>query len=162
MKSFIEKEWVTSCGLRAIVAMGEPPFLHRCGYVEVPKDHGLFKIEYQEIELYIGVHGGLTFSGSLPFHSDDSRHWFGYDCAHSGDKSYINPNGIERTLDYCIEECETLAKQLHKTPLALFYLWKKTGKLTVEDHNHILAWGIRDPKNEFVIKYIEESSLVKS
>ena len=54
----------------------------------------------------------------LPGESDDVW-WFGFDCAHSGD---LVPSMLAfgasigddyRSLDYVIDECSDLAKQLH-------------------------------------------------
>ena len=57
-----EKDWVTKAGLRAIVLKLPHPFNHRCGYVGVGKDNGFYGVEYDNIEQYFYVHGGLTFS----------------------------------------------------------------------------------------------------
>jgi hypothetical protein len=151
MREFnVEKDWRTECGLRAAVIKHNSYLTHRCGYVEVPQDHGLYNISYEEIFEYVDVHGGLTFSGSIPF---EDSYWFGYDCAHSFD---LATNVKERSLDYCINECEILAKQLHETSLSLFYLWKKSGKLSVEQHNKMLSWGIQNSKDKFVLDYLAE------
>jgi len=69
------------------------------------------------------AHGGITYSGnnltSLP--RSERIWWFGFDCAHYEDlpdpkynnlEYFFNVEGIVRTLDYCIEECENLAEQL--------------------------------------------------
>lgn len=153
LKTFvIEREWNTKCGLEAVVIT--VPHHHRCGYVMIPKDHGLFEIEYQTIANHVDVHGGLTFSGKLPFVSISS-YWFGYDCGHSYDKTFFNPKGIERTLSFCVDECEELAQQLNDSPLALFYLSKKLGILSKDDHRKMIAFGIQDPNNYFVKQYFE-------
>ena len=71
------------------------------------------------------VHGGLTYSGEDPKYPVESSDiwWFGYDCGHAGDgidlsvlklevrKIYAGMDGVVRRLDYCVEECENLAKQ---------------------------------------------------
>lgn len=72
----------------------------------------------------IRVHGGLTFSG-LNEHRGKDRYWFGFDCSHAGDfgpayddiERLGQPTGwgdVEtyRTLDYVIEGCTDLARQL--------------------------------------------------
>ena len=78
-------------------------------------------------EYVFEVHGGLTYSGNggekrkgtYPVESD--LWWFGYDCGHAGDLPapgsrmstyYDQHEGEHRTLDYCINECESLATQL--------------------------------------------------
>lgn len=82
-------------------------------------------------ELAFDVHGSITYSGN-----GDGKHpvesdlwWFGYDCAHNGDgRSPVfleqqrelypdNPimwhdDGVFRSLEYCIYECESLARQI--------------------------------------------------
>ena len=82
-----------------------------------------------KIGILFDVHGGITYSGggemsSYPIESD--LWWFGYDCAHLGDGKYLfalsetqreiesrfPTHGILRTLNYCVVECESLAKQL--------------------------------------------------
>jgi len=162
MLSNVEKRWVTNSSLEAIVVT-HPSLGHRCGYVRVPEDNGLYQISYEDINDSISVHGGLTFSGQLPKDIDPTlSYWLGYDCAHSCDRSRFNPQGIERTLDYCIEECEHLASQIHDSPLSLFYLAKKLGKLSEEQHNKMLAFGIEDSNNTFVRDYIELKSSAKS
>lgn len=81
--------------------------------------------ELNSPEYVFEVHGGLTFSskgrGKYPVESD--LWWFGYDCGHAGDApapdsklaSYRMAGfegDIHRTLEYCVGECESLAKQL--------------------------------------------------
>ncbi len=61
-------------------------------------------------ELVFDVHGGITYSGSnengYPPATPDDLWWYGYDCAHCDD----TPEKC--TLEYCVNECENLAKQL--------------------------------------------------
>jgi hypothetical protein len=114
----IEKEWVTKAGLPAKVKV--MPMGHRCGYVganaEVFADKG-----YNDLD--VDVHGGLTYART----EEDGLRWYGYDCAHLGDARDINlmddqhkavftnlwdDEGVVRSLDYCISECESLATQL--------------------------------------------------
>ena len=121
----IEKEWKHE-GYLCVVKMYEEGG-HRCGYVGIPKEHPLYKKDYDDVDDF-NVHGGLTYSNSdlLEVPSKDTW-WFGYDCGHYGDKpdlsvmpkryrkireKYADPDGIIRSLAYCITECENLAKQL--------------------------------------------------
>jgi hypothetical protein len=113
-----EKEWVTEAGLIAQVVA--TPMGHRCGYVGVPAGHPMFGKHYDDVE--VAVHGGLTYS------EEDEGLWcFGYDCAHWDDakdpalisdehkKVFMNwpdTGGTIKTLDFCVAECESLAKQL--------------------------------------------------
>lgn len=127
----IEKDWITPSGLRAVVVAIRTG--HRCGYVAVPKGHPLYELSYSHSELDdIVVHGGLTYSGPSDYPvQDPDLWWFGFDCAHSGDKK--DPSIMDKehkklylagyylvhesfatikTTDYCTRECESLAKQL--------------------------------------------------
>lgn len=86
----------------------------------------------QSPEMVFNVHGGITYSSGendYPVPSD-GLWWFGYDCNHLGDSpSYEvvqarrdqypyqpfmwgNTDGAFRDLDYCINECESLAQQI--------------------------------------------------
>lgn len=77
------------------------------------------------------VHGGITYSeDSLLGVEGENLWWFGFDCGHSGDapspeyleeqrRKYpslhsftVASRGVHRTLEYCIDECESLARQL--------------------------------------------------
>lgn len=121
----IKKDWVTESGLRAVILFVSDS--HHCGYIEVPKNHPLFGKEYSEScdslteggppESVFDVHGGITYSGggedsSYPVESDGW--WFGYDCAHAGDKKFsrFDSSGVFRDVNYCVNECESLAKQI--------------------------------------------------
>lgn len=61
------------------------------------------------------VHGSITFSNSDLLDEGDDGWWFGFDCNHLGDKSLIMPEffeGVHRSLEYVVDECESLARQL--------------------------------------------------
>lgn len=87
----------------------------------------------QSPEIVFNVHGSLTYSGGSPDYpaSSDGLWWFGYDCGHYGDakspehcaerrERYPNDpmlwdsehDGVYRDLDYCVRECESLARQI--------------------------------------------------
>jgi len=88
---------------------------HRCGYIEVPSNHPLYKKDYDECD--IDVHGGLTYSrdwGKYPVKSKNDSWWIGFDCAHSGDATaYYSHNGdIFRTTEYVEKECKKVVDQL--------------------------------------------------
>jgi hypothetical protein len=158
----IEKIWTTLSGFSAAVVLNNK-LQHRCGYVGVDKENPLYEIDYNELENYIFVHGGLTYSGPLMAeikyegHLDLKDLWyFGYDCGHSMDKNIINPNGIERTLDYCVDECENLANQLKSSILSAYYKAKKNWPITEEEHNKMLALAISNEKNSIVKEYFEK------
>lgn len=131
MKPNIEADWVTSSGLRAVVVIH--PAGHRCGYVAVPTGHKHHSDDYDNVN--VDVHGGLTYAGGdkhqYPVEADGSW-WFGYDCAHLGDardpelmqgefkevydKGLMRDMHFEgdvvRSLEYCVNQCESLARQL--------------------------------------------------
>lgn len=50
---------------------------HWCGYVRLPKKHGLVDYDYTHCYLDIAVHGGLTYS-----EWEGNRKWFGFDFNH--------------------------------------------------------------------------------
>lgn len=69
-------------------------------------------------DVAFNVHGGLTYSGGVGYPAPGDGWWFGFDCAHCDD-GFIDPdehhqhfNGPERTLRYCVSECEDLATQI--------------------------------------------------
>lgn len=66
--------------------MGDFERKWRCGYVEVPSQHPLYKKSHNKIDEFVFAHGGLTFSDFgdgeiLP----KNTWWFGFDCHHSID-----------------------------------------------------------------------------
>lgn len=99
----VEKDWVTASGLRAVVVNDT----HRCGYVAVPKGHPAFKKDYGDLQ--IDAPGGLTYARgtneNYPVAATEVW-WLGFDCAHWDDMQ--NP----KSLQYCENECEAIAKQL--------------------------------------------------
>jgi len=84
-----------------------------------------------KVGILFDVHGGITFSegdGKFPV-VGEGVWWFGFDCAHYGDAKDMSimsekyqkieltypssfPGDIVRSLEYCINECESLAVQL--------------------------------------------------
>lgn len=91
-----------------------------CGYVGVIFEAPLFGLPHQNyLERVIRVHGGLTYSSSessrfasidkkemYPIKEINTLWWFGFDCGHLYDSPSV------QTLDYCINECNSLSKQL--------------------------------------------------
>ena len=85
-------------------------------------------------ESMFSVHGGLTYSDEcnekICHKTDNGDHvwWFGFDCAHSGDKSMftkvheamnlkfsnLHKNDVYRDINYVMSECRSLAKQIHE------------------------------------------------
>lgn len=102
----------------------------------------------QTPEAVFDVHGSLTFAdhgregGTL----DPALWWFGFDCAHCDDapapefiaqqraaypdKPYMwrDYGGVHRTLDYCVEHCESLARQIVERTRAAAQLAKGAEK----------------------------------
>lgn len=112
-----------------------------CGYVAVGPSHPYYEKPYEDIENNIDVHGGITFAGPCSDngkkpglgglhwnpHFCDGNHlyWFGFDCSHGGDVipsmlklGSVYPSiwseGVYRDLEYVIEQCTMLAKQLEE------------------------------------------------
>ncbi len=78
-----------------------------------------------KIGLLFDVHGSITYSGKGNYPVESQLWWFGFDCVHYGDacdesimsdkyasRPHFVHEGVVRTLDYCITECESLADQL--------------------------------------------------
>ena len=110
MKSLV-KEFKTESGLKALILFIDNS--HHCGYVAVEKNHFLYGVDSVDIDRLVdNVHGGLTFSGKKTYGLvDDNLWWFGFDCAHHGDKtSYFD--GIFRDSDFVEYECESMANQI--------------------------------------------------
>ena len=118
----VEKTWTTKAGLKASVILQEHwegGYSHRCGYVEIPADHPLSGLDYMdERVLGISVHGGVTYADHRYWRikgrrkTNGNEWWFGFDCAHAGDKSHGLNTGTWRTLKYVMDECESLASQI--------------------------------------------------
>lgn len=85
-----DKPWLTEparlewehAGMRCLI-LRHPTMRHLCGYVRVPSDDILYGKEYDALNEWVDVHGGLTFSGHLD--SEGDEWWVGFDCAHAGD-----------------------------------------------------------------------------
>jgi hypothetical protein len=84
-----------------------------CGYVVITSDNKLFGLDYDVIysKLDVSVHGGLTYSNK------GKVGWvIGFDCAHAGDLCPAFPyyDGVYRTKEFVITECEKLAEAISK------------------------------------------------
>lgn len=108
----IVKSWTTEAGLPALVLLVNDS--HHCGYVPLPADlvdknfTGYNEGEYADIT----VHGGVTFQEGLSYM--DNKICIGFDCAHAGDKTKFStwPEDVWRDEQFCVNECESMAKQL--------------------------------------------------
>lgn len=120
---------------------------YRCGYVNVPKGHKCYKVDYPNIDIL--VHGGLTYSSSeLVGHK--KGWWIGFDCNHFYDgydwesaKELFkdSPEALERikfheeyddtsifggfrnsfvSLSDCVSECQNMVDQLIKKDKWIF------------------------------------------
>ena len=89
---------------------------HLCGYIEIPDNHILYNMDYDEIEkMYdyeLPSHDGLTFSGRLV---GEEGYLIGFDCAHAWDyipldplSSQLNLGETYRTMVYV----ETVLKEM--------------------------------------------------
>lgn len=119
-------QWIDAETDLDCLAVRHPSHGHWCGYVGVPPGHPLHGTEYETPA--VDVHGALTFASACNegdkfgvCHVPESGRpahvwWFGFDCAHLGDKSpaYDRHSGIDiyRTLRYIKDECANLARQL--------------------------------------------------
>lgn len=87
---------------------------HPCCYVEIPKGHKYYNVDYDDIDIY--CHGGLTYSrsylGGVTGDEPTDRWFIGWDYAHYGDFcGYLigtGLNNLDRT--YTTEElvCDCL------------------------------------------------------
>lgn len=147
----IEKVWTTPEDFKSAVIFVDNS--HRCGYVGFDKNHWVYGANYNCFIWSVPVHGELTFSGELS-ELDENLWWLGFDCAHSGDKTRWN-GGIERTLEFCIKECEDLSAQikaLSGTSFEHLVMYKKTSKkLPTNIHNKMLALSLVD--DQYAIEY---------
>ncbi len=96
-----------------------------CGYVGVPDDHPWYDVDYDDIEPYPDVHGGLTYSSlgqgaicHVPEPGEpESLFWLGFDCAHAGDLTpafryySFDEHTTYRTTGYVKAQCALLAGQ---------------------------------------------------
>lgn len=104
-----------------------------CGYVCIPQNHPYYHKPYEDLD--IDCHKGLTFG---EYGEYTNEHWIGFDCAHSGDYlpsteklkkrfAFENPfpmekefkefsifNPVYRNMEYCIDQCKSIAEQLVK------------------------------------------------
>lgn len=141
MKGYIIEKDFKINGYRCVI-MGRDRG-YRCGYIEVPVNHELYKKHYTYINNYIDVHGGWTYSehtiGDYPVEANADSWWIGFDCIHCGDKEDIeliksfgdNPitkhlilintmfpvNGIVRTVEYVENELIKAVNQIRMSVL---------------------------------------------
>lgn len=90
---------------------------HPCGYVEIPKDHPYFCVDYDAMD--ICCHGGLTYGSTYlaiaqPDTDNCDRYFIGWDYGHYGDytgfdkyflddvPSYMKKHTTEEIVDECL------------------------------------------------------------
>lgn len=117
-------------GLPCLIVRG--PVGPLCGYVGVPAGHPWYGKDYDSIEPYPDVHGGLTYSGKCHYpichEADEEVWWVGFDCGHLGDytdmkiyaympeelRSRRHKQDVYRNIEYVKNEVARLAKQVKK------------------------------------------------
>lgn len=151
--TIIRKKWTTEAGFPALVLFVNNS--HNCGYVGFEKNHWVYGLNYDHF-MDINVHGGLTFSSDIDI-GDHGLWYLGFDCSHHGDKTPYNSIGIERTVEFCVNECENLAKQIKELTGTSFEYYctasKNKSKLPDYLHNKMIALSL--VKNSYAIQYFD-------
>jgi hypothetical protein len=94
------EEWIDEATGYKCTVWRHPTFGHLCGYVALPKGHPLHEQHYDEINLFVEVHGGLTYADL----DKETGEWVvGFDCSHTGDMS---PKMMMNMLKYIDEAPE--------------------------------------------------------
>jgi hypothetical protein len=97
---------------------------HPTAYVEIPRRNKLYKKDYDEI--YVKVHGGITYSENiLPLLIKGG--WFiGWDYCHYGDYNAFMPfkEGKKWTTEEIIKECKNVINQV-RTQEKWYAKWLK-------------------------------------
>ncbi|WEV51650.1 hypothetical protein OZX69_02860 [Lactobacillus sp. ESL0731] len=88
-----------------------------CGYVMIPKDNKLFKVDYTDDEFPdLSIHGGITFSNC----DEDSNWWIGFDCGHFSDlvpglsDNVSSENASYKDKNFVTNELKKLVDQVMK------------------------------------------------
>lgn len=79
----VEKAFLTEEGYHGVCVFN--PMGFRNGYVGVDKGHPLYGIDYPGLCDCIRIHGGITFSGVMPWANSEGLWYLGFDCAHLDD-----------------------------------------------------------------------------
>lgn len=110
---FFEWSYTAENGLEVDCFIRRNNSLALCGYVIITFDNKLYGLNYDDISSKINCypHGGLTYANDI-----DGKWIIGFDCAHAGDLCPAFPyfDGIYRTKEFVIKECEGLAEEVSK------------------------------------------------
>ena len=88
-----------------------------CQYIGINENHPLAGIQYYCFPFEVDCHGGLTFSGNGKdfYQKLPPGYWYyGWDYAHFGDYTKLNPSGKKWTLLEVLEEGKKVLKQFKK------------------------------------------------
>ena len=118
LNSSSNKEFMSSLLLRESIGYAN-------GYVAIPPEHRLYGLDYDKADLFVIIHGGLTFGEPLtdldPYTFGNDIEWinferfdeipkdywvFGFDTIHYGDS--------DKDREWCINETNDLLKQLEE------------------------------------------------
>lgn len=96
----------------------------RCGYVRIPPGHPWHGKDYDSVEPYPEVHGGLTFAEpdtDCGKGGEDNAWWLGFDCAHFDDAPdpalpgyhplAVRKFGTIKSTAYVAGQCRSLIRQ---------------------------------------------------
>ena len=118
------KEWIHQpsgykCEIKRIIfecydGLSDGGYL--CGYVTIPESHPDYGKDYEESDIDIDVHGGLTYRR-------DGK--YGFNCAHLGDMrpfseqryDFDNIAAEYRDMEYVTREVNSMADQFYKREL---------------------------------------------
>lgn len=119
LNSSCNKEFTSSPLLRESIGYAN-------GYVAIPPEHRLHGLDYDKADLFISIHGGLTFAEPLTdldpdtfsndiecinferFDEIPADYWvFGFDTMHYDDGPHLDR-------EWCINETKDLLKQLQE------------------------------------------------
>jgi hypothetical protein len=84
-----------------------PTLKHLNGYVGIPRSHPMCGQDYNEINHYVIVHGGLTYAH---FDKDEVTYWVGFDCSHALD---LSPGLVLNLLQVHEYDYEGLTRSIH-------------------------------------------------
>lgn len=82
------------------------------GYIGVPSNHPWYKEDYDYLNNFVNIHGGLTYADNhAPRNKPDNLWWIGFDTSHFNDTQETCPES------YVKAEIESLKQQAYKAYL---------------------------------------------